>query len=242
MYIVFATRHGMLGSMLRGVLFDWRGTLVADPLDELWVSTALERLGRDPAGTPVVVEALDAASRTVEVAEQMRDIDCSASRHLAATMAWFHTAGLDEEFASVLYDLDFEPQSHPFFPDVADTLRALRVRGLATSVVSDIHFDLRPEFAAAGLHDLIDSYVLSFEHGVQKPNPEIFRIAANSLGLEPHELLMVGDRASHDGGAVAVGIPTLLLPPLRRAAAPRNLAGIVALADGVTGPPRSAGR
>jgi FMN phosphatase YigB (HAD superfamily) len=30
----------------------------------------------------------------------------------------------------------------------------------------------------------------------------------------PSETLMVGDRASHDGAAVDVGIPTLLLPTL----------------------------
>jgi HAD superfamily hydrolase (TIGR01493 family) len=84
--------------------------------------------------------------------------------------------------------------------------------------VSDIHFDLRREFAAAGLGGLIDSFVLSFEHGVQKPDPEIFRIAAHALALDPPELLMVGDRASHDGGAVGLGITTLLLPSLPTAA------------------------
>jgi len=147
-------------------------------------------------------------------------------------MLWFDTAGLDDEFASVLYSLDFEPESHPFFTDVADTLRAIHVRGIAISVVSDIHFDLRPEFEDAGLADLIDSYVLSFEHGVQKPHAEIFRIAADSLALHADELLMVGDRASHDGGAVAFGITTLLLPPLRTADAPRNLGIVLAMLEG----------
>jgi HAD superfamily hydrolase (TIGR01509 family) len=218
--------------MIRGVLFDWRGTLVADPADEWWVGTALERLGRKRARAPAVVAALDAASRNPTVVECMRDIDCSASRHRAATMLWFRTAGIDDEFASVLYALDFEPESHPFFPDVLDTMRALHARGIATCVVSDIHFDLRPEFEVAGLGDLIGSFVLSFEHGVQKPDAEIFRIAADSLELRPDELLMVGDRASHDGGAVAIGITTLLLPPLRTAEVPRNLGIVLAMLDG----------
>jgi putative hydrolase of the HAD superfamily len=74
--------------------------------------------------------------------------------------------------------------------------------------------------------------VLSFEHGVQKPDPEIFRIAAHSLALDPPELLMVGDRASHDGGAVALGITTLLLPWLPTAARPRGLAIVLGLLDG----------
>ena len=215
--------------MIRGVLFDWRGTLVADPPDEWWVTTALERLGRNRADAPAIAAALDAASRTPEVAERMHNLDCSASQHRAATMLWFRTAGLDDDFAAVLYTLDFEPENHPFFPDVADTLRALHARGIATSVVSDIHFDLRPEFEAAGLGQLIDSYVLSFEHGVQKPDAEIFRIAADSLAMHPDELLMVGDRSSHDGGAVAFGITTLLVPPLRTADVPRNLGVVLSM-------------
>jgi HAD superfamily hydrolase (TIGR01493 family) len=217
--------------VIRGVLFDWRGTLVADPPDEWWVAKAITRLGRDPSDLSAVVAALELASRDPEVAEAQRDIDCSASRHREATMLWFRAAGLDDELAAVLYDLDFEAEHHPFFPDVADTLHSLRHQGISTAVVSDIHFDLRPEFAAAGLDGVIDSYVLSFEHGVQKPDPEIFRIAAESLAVGPHELLMVGDRASHDGGAVALGIITLLLPPLRTADAPRNLGTVLALAD-----------
>jgi FMN phosphatase YigB (HAD superfamily) len=97
--------------------------------------------------------------------------------------------------------------------------------------VSDIHFDLRSEFAAAGLDAFIDSYVLSFEHGVQKPDEQIFRIAADTLALHPEDLLMVGDRASHDGGAVACGITTLLLPPLHTADR-RKLDVVLGVLDG----------
>src|SRR5262249_45723052 len=216
--------------MLRGVLFDWRGTLVVDPPDEWWVATALERIGRDPIDAAMLVDALDAALEIPEVTEPMRELDTSAELHRAATMHWFRTAGLDKELAVVLYDLDFEAENHRFFPDVAGTLRALRERDIAIGVLSDIHFDLRPEFAAAGLSEFVNAFVLSFEHGVQKPDPRIFHIGADSLGFEPHELLMVGDRASHDGGAVAVGMTTLLLPPLH-VVVPRDLDRVLALVD-----------
>ena len=225
--------------MVRGVLFDWRGTLVADPPDEWWVGIAVDRLGRNRAEVPGLVDALDAASELPDVVAALCDLDTSATRHREATMMWFRNAGLDDEFATTLYNLDFEPANHPFFPDVAHALRVLHERDVAVALVSDIHFDLRPEFAAAGLHDLIDAYVLSFEHGVQKPDPAMFGIAAEALALEPDELLMVGDRASHDGGAVACGIVTLLVPSLRSADRPRNLAAVVALvaaADGTAAP------
>jgi putative hydrolase of the HAD superfamily len=39
-------------------------------------------------------------------------------------------------------------------------------------------------------------------------------VALDELGVEPAKALMVGDRASHDGAAVELGMPTLLIPPL----------------------------
>ena len=78
--------------------------------------------------------------------------------------------------------------------------------------MSDIHFDLRADLAQQGIADLIDAYVLSYEHGFQKPDPRIFELALDAVGAQPEEALMIGDRASHDGGAVSAGIPTLLLP------------------------------
>jgi FMN phosphatase YigB (HAD superfamily) len=49
---------------------------------------------------------------------------------------------------------------------------------------------------------------------VQKPDPAIVELALNYLGTEPETTLMVGDRSGPDGGAVEVGMPTLLLPTL----------------------------
>ena len=96
--------------------------------------------------------------------------------------------------------------------------------------MSDIHFDLRPAFVAAGLDRFVDEYVLSFECGVQKPDPAIFHAALEALGSSPEQTLMVGDRASHDGAAVGLGMPTLLVPTLthpgqRRLDLVRNLVG-----------------
>jgi FMN phosphatase YigB (HAD superfamily) len=62
---------------------------------------------------------------------------------------------------------------------------------------------------------LIDLFVLSFEHGVQKPQPEMFQIALEGLNLPASQVLMVGDRAAYDGAAVGEGMVTLLLPALR---------------------------
>jgi HAD superfamily hydrolase (TIGR01509 family) len=136
---------------------------------------------------------------------------------------FFERAGLDDAMASALYDLDLEADSHPFYPDAAEVLRALHARGVRIALVSDIHIDLRPEFAAAGLGEYVDAFVLSFEHGVQKPDRRIFEIALAALDVDAGDALMVGDRASHDGGAIGAGIATWLLPEGAARDQPRGL-------------------
>jgi HAD superfamily hydrolase (TIGR01509 family) len=221
----------MQPSTLRAVLFDWRGTLVHDPPHEWWVATALTRAGRAPDGETVAAlcDALRRAALLPEVAAGEIGCDCSKAAHREWSMMFFERAGLDDELAENLYALDLDPVAHPFYPDTAPALRALHEQGCRVAVVSDIHVDLRPEFAAAGLDRYVDAYVLSYEQGMQKPDRAIFEIALRELEVGPEDALMVGDRASHDGGAVAAGITTLLLAPVASADTPVGLARVLAV-------------
>lgn len=65
--------------------------------------------------------------------------------------------------------------------------------------------------------DLIDTWVLSFEVRLAKPDAAIFELALELLGMPSGDVLMVGDRATHDGAAIESGITTLILPPLAAA-------------------------
>ena len=199
---------------LDAVLFDWRGTLVDDPPDEWWVRRALERCGRaaDEDHVAEICAALTRAADLPEVRAATAGCDCSQEAHRAYSSLYFRRAGLDDEFADALYALDLEAESHPFYPDALPVVRELHERGCRIALVSDIHVDLRPEFVAAGFDGSIDAYVLSFEHGVQKPGRRIFEIALEALDVDASRALMVGDSASHDGGAIKAGISTWLLP------------------------------
>jgi HAD superfamily hydrolase (TIGR01509 family) len=209
-----STRIG--GVPISGVMFDWRGTLIGDPDDSWWVRTALSRVGRNPDESEVVaiVRRLQAASTLRVVAEARGRADCSADLHRNAAFLWFGAADLEPEVAEALYGLDREAIAHPMFEDVPESLERIKALDVGIAIVSDIHFDLRPEFAQLGLDRFVDHFVLSFEHGVQKPDPRIFTLALDLLGVHASEALMVGDRPARDGGAVDVGIPTLLLPPM----------------------------
>ncbi|MBM7813823.1 HAD family hydrolase [Saccharothrix algeriensis] len=189
---------------MRAVIFDWRGTLVLTPTFRGWVTEALRRLERDTALADDVIASLD-VNRL-----DLPGVDADTALHRETYYAVFADAGLDADLADALYEVESDPTFNPFAVDVAATLSALRANGFRVGVLSDIHFDVRPVFD--GLP--VDSFVLSFEHGVVKPDPRIFRIALDELGTAPEDTLMVGDRATHDGAAVGVGMPTLLVPPL----------------------------
>jgi len=70
------------------------------------------------------------------------------------------------------------------------------------------------EIAHYGLDGLVAGYLLSYEQGIQKPDPEIFRRACDLLGHDPADVLMVGDNAIADGAATAIGCAFRLVPHL----------------------------
>ncbi|MFB7888137.1 HAD family hydrolase [Cellulosimicrobium cellulans] len=203
----------------RGVLLDWRGTLVVAPTYRWLVGTALARLGRRAADADI--ERVLVALRGTDCARvDSSQIDTDVVEHGAAYADWFRAAGLDDELAAALYAVESDVSLNAFARDVAPLLVALAVAGVRVGVVSDIHVDLRPTFAAHLLPDgrswadLVHTWTLSFELGVAKPDPAIFRAALDGLDLPASDVLMVGDRGGWDGAAVDVGMTTLLLPPL----------------------------
>jgi HAD superfamily hydrolase (TIGR01549 family) len=174
-----------------------------------------------------IVDRLREARELPGVIRAQATVDCSAEEHFAATMLWYSEANLDSALAGALYALDREPVAHPLFEDVPEALQQLKTLGIKIAIVSDIHFDLRPEFALLGIDGWVDAYILSFEHGVQKPDPRIFMLALEQLGVSASAALMVGDRPERDGGAVHAGIRTLLLP--QESGPRRDLHSVLAL-------------
>ncbi|MCF6525966.1 HAD family hydrolase [Streptomyces sp. JJ36] len=203
---------------ITGVLFDFSGTLLRVEPAVRWLAGALARTGRtlpeaELARTAALLEEAGAlpggaAPRTVppELRELWDGRDRSAERHRAAYTALARRVPLPaEELYDALYERHMTPEAWQPYPDTLRVLRGLHERGVPTTVVSNIGWDLRPVLRAHGLDGYLGPAVLSYEHGVQKPDPRLFRAACAELGREPHEVLMVGDDPRADGGAAAVG-------------------------------------
>lgn len=199
-------------------------TLAHYPTDAEFCRRALESLDR-PAGHAVVgslVQTLEEARSIPSIAARFMVEDVSAELHRSVNMELFERAAFDRPLAEALYALLGHVELHPLYPDVAVALASIHRAGVRIAVISDIHVDLRLHGVAFGIAADVDHWSLSFELGVQKPDPLMFTSALDALGVLPGEALMVGDRVSRDGAAATVGIDTLILPA-RQSYGPRGL-------------------
>ncbi|MFF3221642.1 HAD family hydrolase [Nocardia suismassiliense] len=210
-----STPKGSPPQTIRAVVFDWRGTLVSELTPKRWAEEALKRARReshDAAVSQLLLDIKMAAGQPNRLQSPRGNISYAAHRDTYYQV--FTDAKLSSEVADALFHVDSDPSFNKFAVDAAATLIALKQSGYKICVLSNIHFDIRPVFKDANLLDLIDTFVLSNEEGVQKPDPAIFERALEKLGTCAAETMMVGDRASRDGVAVEIGMPTLLVPAL----------------------------
>jgi HAD superfamily hydrolase (TIGR01509 family) len=198
---------------IRGVLFDFSGTLFRlEVPDSALPSPALaERF--------LVVRGLTGAMGPAPVippdlADDWARRDLSPELHRRAHVGAIRNGGITEPgLAEEFYQLLLEPASWKPYPDTKAALELLRERGIPVAVVSNIGFDIRPAFELAGVAELVDTFVLSYLEGSMKPAEKLFRVAAERLGVDPAETLMIGDNAEADGGAAAVGAAVAIVPP-----------------------------
>ena len=93
-----------------------------------------------------------------------------------------------------------------------ETLAELHARGLKVGLITVCTEDVEllwPESEFAGL---FDAEVFSNAVGLAKPDPRIYAVCCEQLGVEPHEALFVGDGANDElDGARRVGLTPILI-------------------------------
>jgi putative hydrolase of the HAD superfamily len=112
--------------------------------------------------------------------------------------------GLEE--ASDLIDSMFRGMrpSEPMVAAVRDAHAAGIRTGLVSNSWSTSHYDRDL------LADLFDAVVISAEVGMHKPQPEIYLLAAERLGLPPSSCVFVDDLRENCAGAEALGMTAIL--------------------------------
>ena len=98
------------------------------------------------------------------------------------------------------------------YPDVMDTLRWCRARGLKMGLVSNAGPAVPPAFKRSAFAGLFDATVFSCESKVAKPDQRIFRYACELLSVRPGDCVYIGDGGDEElQGAQRIGMMPVLL-------------------------------
>jgi putative hydrolase of the HAD superfamily len=103
------------------------------------------------------------------------------------------------------------------YQDVPEALERLSSLGLPMGVISNFDERLLVILDELDISRYFDAVIISSKAGISKPDPGIFRLSAQKMGLDATEILHVGDSYSEDYlGAKQAGMKTLLLDRGRR--------------------------
>ena len=105
---------------------------------------------------------------------------------------------------------------------MVDAVKRAKAAGVKTGLISNSWGD-RNQYDRESFPLMFDAVVISGEVGLNKPAPEIFRLAAEKVGLPAEECVFVDDLKENCAGAEAVGMTAILhrgaeqtLPELER--------------------------
>jgi len=197
-------------SVARALLLDFYGTLVWED-DHIIAAICDELL---PTARDGVTQSGIARIWWDHVSRIMRDSHDdtflpqreTARRSLVATLAEIGSHADPEPLLARQFAHWVAPG---VFPEAAEFLAALGERDITVCVVSNID---RRDVLCAMIHTgcRVGHLVTSDDVQSYKPRPEMFRRALDTLGLEPSEVIHVGDsRTSDVAGATNLGIPVV---------------------------------
>jgi len=190
----------------RAVVFDLWETLVPWPLD---LSEELRRAWAQHLGT--TVERIDAFWYGDPDAYRLRETSSLA----VALEALRDSVGATGEIGALadarvaLARRALDPA-----PEVLDTMRELRERGLSVGVISNCTEDVALVWPESPFAPLVDYAVFSATAGCMKPDARIYELVCEGLGTDAAECLFVGDGANDElAGAARAGMTPVLVAP-----------------------------
>ena len=191
---------------LDAVTFDANGTLVrlVDPVPRLERVLQERGIERPPSAIRRAFEAEGRvyASRAVEA--HRPDTFATLQRECTGVfLAELDAEAIDagEFAASYVAAMQFE-----LLPDVLESLQRLRRCGLELAVVANFDLTLRERLDQLGVGPLLSAVATPADAGTAKPDPRIFELALERLGVAPERTLHIGDSPVDEEGAAAAGM------------------------------------
>jgi putative hydrolase of the HAD superfamily len=180
----------------RGLLVDFGGVLTTNVFESFRAFCLDE--GLDPDAFLDLFRSDPAARADLRKVETGQIEEEDFARRIGERLGVERTDGLiDRLFARITPDGEM----------VAAVKRA-RSAGVKTGLLSNSMGSGR--YDRESFPDLFDGVVISGEVGFHKPQPEIFRLGAERIGLPPEECVFVDDLRENCEGAEAVGMTAVL--------------------------------
>jgi epoxide hydrolase-like predicted phosphatase len=178
----------------RGLLVDWGGVLTSDVFASFRAFCELEGLEADTVGRRF---REDRDCRELLISLETGAVEEEQFEPRFATLLGVDAPGLiDRLFAGSAPD-----------EQMLDAVRRARAAGVRTGLVSNSWGTRR--YPRALLADLFDGVVISGEVGIRKPAPEIYRLGAERVGLEPEACVFVDDLPFNLSPAAELGMATV---------------------------------
>ena len=189
----------------RAVLFDVGETLVhpTPSFPELF-ARIVGQAGheRDPddvvAASAAVMHRFSEASRDGDrwtlSPEASRAFWLGVYERMLASLGLPSTDGLRETLYEGFTDLG----NYALFDDVPETLDTLEAAGVTLGIVSNFEAWLEDLLARLGVRDRFPVRVISGVEGLEKPDPDIYRLALERAGAPAVDVAFVGDNPEFD--------------------------------------------
>lgn len=193
---------------VRAVFFDAGETLLyPHPSFAELFAEVVRAEGRvvDPARVQEVVSAYSKRFTDTVVSGEGRL--WSTSREKSKAMwrgvyeAFFRELGIDSDhdrLFEALYERFTDVSSYRLHPDALPTLDRLTATDLVLGLISNFEEWLERLLEVLEVQSYFDVTVISGVEGVEKPDPEIFRIALDRAGIAPGDAIYVGDHPFFD--------------------------------------------
>lgn len=196
---------------IRAVLFDRDDTLsFSDPaVYRQAAEWAARTYGLDPRAAAQAMQdqwaSVDGSWWHLRTLDDEAAFWADYSRALAARLGVPH-----EHAAALLAEYPYQRFLHAV-PEAREVLQELRARGLKIGVLSNTLPNVAVTLEAVGLADLVDVPMSSCVLGVHKPDPWVFALAAEALGLPPEQILFVDDLEENIVAARQAGMQAALI-------------------------------
>ena len=126
----------------------------------------------------------------------------------------FYSAALEQVRRELLPELTDADLTPVLFPEAADVLQQLRDAGYRIAALTDVATGMPDELhrdGCAGLMPFFDRYVSSLSCGWRKPNPRGLEDIADSFGVSPSGMIMVGDERKDAEAAARFGCRSVII-------------------------------